>query len=259
MSSHKLVSAAFVTTALLAACSSASGPSGSGRSVAFQMATQKGTPAPSGTALLSGQEILAAGSDTIVVSSVQFVLRKIELERAVASPVCDSLNPSHDDCEELKAGPVLLDLPLGTGASRSFSVAVDTGSYKKIQLQIHKPSSTDDASFLAANPGFDGVSIKMTGSYNGTPFTYVTDLEAEQEFEFNPPLAVSDSTGASLTLFVDLATWFANGSVSSPGLLDPATALKGGPNESLVKQAIQTSLHAFEDEDHNGGDDHHGN
>jgi hypothetical protein len=257
--STKLLSAVLAATAVLAACSSSSGPNGTGRSVAFQMASQKGTPAPAGTALLSGSEILAAGADTIVVNSVQLVLRKIELERAVASPVCDSLNPGHDDCEELKAGPVLLDLPLGSGASRSFSVAVDTGSYQKIQLQIHKPSGSDDAAFIAANPGFDGVSIKMTGSYNGTAFTYVTDLDAEQEFEFNPPLAVTDSTGASLTLLVDLEKWFDNGSVSSPGLIDPATALKGGPNEGQVKNAIEASLRAFEDEDHNGGDDHHGN
>jgi hypothetical protein len=259
MSAIKLVSAALAATTLLGACSSSSGPSSTGRTVAFQMASQKGTPAPAGSALLSGQEVLTAGSDVIVVNSVQLVLRRIELERAVASPVCDSLNPGHDDCEELRAGPDLLDLPLGNGASRSFSVAVDTGSYKKIQLQIHKPSSSHDAAFIAANPGFDGVSIKMTGTYNGTQFSYVTDLDAEQEFEFNPPLAVTDASGASLTLFVDLAKWFDNGSVTAPGFIDPATALKGGPNEAQVKSAIESSLHAFEDEDHNGGDDHHGN
>lgn len=248
MSSSKAVSLALVASALLGACSSSSGPSSAGRQVAFQLATRKAAPAP-GAALVAGQEVIAAGNDTIIVTSAQLVLRKIELERAVASPVCDTTANVEDDCAELESGPVLLDLPLGGGAQRSFSVAIDTGSYAKAKLEIHKPSGSEV-------PGFDGVSIKLVGTYNGTAFTFTTDLDAEQEFSFNPPLAVTDSTGAHMTLFVDLASWFANG---SGGLIDPATASIGGANEGIVKNAIQTSFDAFEDEDHNGGDDHHGN
>lgn len=250
MFSSKAVPLALLGSALLGACSSASGPSSAGKQVAFQLATVKAPSAPAtGSALVAGQEVIGAGSDTIVVTSAQLVLRKIELERAVASPVCDTTANVEDDCAELDAGPVLLDLPLGGGAQRSFSVAIDTGSYGKIKLEIHKPSGSEV-------PGFDGVSIKLAGTYNGTPFTFTSDLDVEQEFSFNPPLPVTDSTGAHLTLFVDLSAWFVNG---TGGLLDPATASIGGPNEGIVKSAIETSFHAFEDEDHNGGDDHNGN
>jgi hypothetical protein len=244
-----LLSATFAASAFLGACSSSSGPSSTGRQVAFQLATRTATAAPSNAALLAGQEVIGLGSDTIVLSSVQFVLRKIELQRAVAAPVCDSLT-TDDDCEELKVGPVLLDLPLGAGASRAFNVAIDTGSYGKIKLEIHKPSGSEV-------PGFDGVSIRVVGTYNGTPFTFESDLDAEQEFTFNPPLTVTDSTGAHLTLFVDLAKWFDNGNAGSPGLIDPTSATIGGPNEGVVKNAIEASLNAFEDENHNGEDDHH--
>ncbi len=254
MSTTRFPYSALTAAALLAACSgSSSGPSSAGRSVSFQLAT-KSTPAALRGAALAGQEILTAGSDTIVVTSVQLVLRRIELERSVASPVCDSLAASNDDCEDIKSGPVLLDLPLGAGALRSFNVAIDTGSYSKIKFEIHRPHGGNDAAFIAANPGFDGVSVKMTGTYNGVAFSYTSDLEVEQEHTFAPPLTVTDSTGANLTLFVDLNAWFLNQSAN--GLIDPATALTGQPNEGEVKSNIEASLNAFEDDNHDGHDDH---
>jgi hypothetical protein len=255
MSSFKLRFLAVSTAAaLLGACSSSNGPSSAGRQVAFQLATRSGAAAPA-KALLAGQEILAAGSDTIVVTGVQMVLRRIELERAAASPVCDSLL-ADDDCEELKAGPVLLDLPLGVGAAHNFSVAMDTGSYAKVKFEIHRPEAGNDAAFLASHPGFDGVSIQMTGTFNGTPFTYSSDLDVEQEHEFTPPLTVTDSTGAQLTVFVDLQSWFLN--QTADGLIDPSQANKGKTFEGEVKSNIETSLNAFEDENHDGEDDHDG-
>ncbi len=255
MSASKLAYPALTAALFLAACGgNSSGPSGTGRTVAFQLATKPGAPAAIRGAALTGQEIIAAGSDTIVVTGVQLVLRKIELERAVPSAVCDTVASSSDDCEELKAGPVLLDLPLGAGAQRDFNVAIDTGSYGKVKFEIHVPKANKDAAFLAANPGFDGVSVKMTGTYNGTAFTYTSDLEVEQEHSFVPPITVTDSTGANLTLFIDLNGWFLN--QSADGLIDPATALSGQANESAVKNNIEGSLNAFEDDNHDGQDDH---
>lgn len=252
-SSFKLAGATTLLALGLAACGDSNSPN-TGGTVAFQLATKRASaPVVRGGASLVGSETIALGNDTIVLSGVQVVLRKIELSK-VGVTACDSTGGDDHDCSELKAGPVLLDLPLGAGATRSFSVAVDTGSYSKLEFKIHKPSSSDDASFVAAHPDFDGVSIMVTGTYNGTAFTYTTDLDAEQETEFNPPLTVTDSTGASLTLFVDLATWFAN--AGNTGLVDPESALKGQPNEGLVKDHIEASLKSFEDEDHDGGDDH---
>lgn len=258
MSATKLTYPALAAAMFLAACSgNSSGPSATGRSVAFQLATRPGAAPAIHGAALTGQEVIAAGSDTMIVTSVQLVLRKIELERAVASPVCDTSGSSGtDDCEELKAGPVLLDLPLGAGALRNFSVALDTGSYSKVKFEIHVPKANKDGAFLAANPGFDGVSVKMTGTFNGTPFTYTSALEVEQEHTFSPPITVTDSTSANLTLFIDLNGWFLNGSAT--GLIDPATATIGQPNEDVVNSHIESSLNAFEDDNHDGQDDHGG-
>lgn len=237
---------------LAAACSDGSGPGSTGRQVSFQLATRASGPAPApGMASLAGTETIALGNDTIVVTQVELVLRQIELKR-VGGLVCDTTVVG-DDCEELKTGPVLLDLPLGAGAARQFTVPVDTGSYGKIEFEIHKPSRSDDAAFLAQHPAFDGVSIRMTGTYNGTPFTYTSDLDVEQEADLVPPLTVTDTNGANLTLFVDLSTWFAN--QQGTGLIDPASANKGGAFESEVKNNIEASFKAFEDDDRDGHDD----
>ena len=40
--------------------------------------------------------------------------------------------------------------------------------------------------------------------------------------------------------------------------MDPATANAGLANASLVESNIRTTLHAFEDENHDGMDDHGG-
>jgi hypothetical protein len=246
----KFAGAALVAVAAVAACSD-SGPASAGRQVALQLATMPAVPALR-TASAAGTETIALGSDIIEVSQVQMVLRRIELER-VGGTVCDPLM-TDDDCEEIKAGPVLLDLPLGAGASRSFSVAIDTGSYGKIKFEIHKPESSNDAAFVALHPDFDGVSIRVTGTYNGVAFTYTSDLDVEQEHELVPPITVTDAAGANLTLFVDLSSWFANS--GNTGLIDPATANKGGAAEGEVKSNIEASLNAFEDDDHDGQDDH---
>lgn len=252
MNPIKFGASALAATVLLAACSDSSGPTSTGRQVAFQLATKPAAPAAAGRAALAGQEIIAVGSDTIVLTSVQLVLREIELDR-VNGGTCDTAQVE-DDCEELEVAATLLDLPLGAGAERQFTVAIDTGSYDKIKFEIHKASSGDDSAFVALHPDFDGASIRVTGTYNGVAFTYVSDLDVEQEYSFNPPLTVTEDTGANVTLFVDLGAWFLN--QAADGLIDPATANKGGALEGEVKSNIETSLNAFEDDDHDGEDDH---
>ena len=67
----------------------------------------------------------------------------------------------------------------------------------------------------------------MTGTYNGVAFTYVSNLDVEQEYEFNPPLTVTETTGANVTLFADLGGWFLN--QAADGLIDPATRQRRRP------------------------------
>jgi len=254
-----LFCAAALSTATLSACGDSGSPSTEAQ-VNFNVATQPaaaGSASAIAAATVGTPETFTDASNTLVINQVQLVVREIELKRVEATATCGG--SEHDGCEKLGLGPMLLDLPLGGagGAARTFSVPVAAGSYDEVELEIHKPSDDDasDAAFVQAHPDFAGVSIRVDGTFNGQAFSYTSDLNAEEEIELNPPLVTTESAATDLTLFVDLDRWFRDG---AGNLVYPATAGVGLTNEVLVENNISGTLHAFEDEDHDGTDDHQG-
>ena len=269
--------AAAAGVVVLAACGD-SGPSGTSQ-VGFALATKAAAPSVT-SSLMAAQIFSDPSGDSLVVDSVFVVVRKLKLEGGPANSACaqsgemdhDSLGgvapdsglassdtaeseSADDDCNELKLGPFLIALPLdSSGALQQFSVTVDTGTYSRVKFQIHKPEGANDAAFLAAHPEYAGVSIRVAGRWNGTPFIFTTGVTDVQEVRFNPPLVVGDAP-TSFTLFVDLSGWFR---AVDGSLIDPATAGDGGANATVVHQNIVRSFHAFEDGDHDGHDDHEG-
>jgi hypothetical protein len=254
---------------LLAACSGESaGPSTNGQ-VTVNVATVAGNGA---SALLS--DTMVSGSDTLLLESVQVVLRDIRFKR-LNDDACDdddsddhggndSLNTVHggddddddsDACEFSNSGPYLLDLPLGPGLERAFTVPVDTGTYDELRIKVHKPEDDGDAkdvAFLNAHPDFRKVSIRATGTFNGTPFTFESDINAQQRINLIPPVTVTDSTlNVDVTIRVEIANWFRK----NGALIDPATANKGGDNANDVRDNIRDSFRAFRDGNHDGCDD----
>jgi len=200
--------------------------------------------------------VVTLGNDTIILRSVELVLREVELKR-VEAPGCDSVD-GNDDCEEFETGATLVALPLGSAATETVvSVDAPAGMYDELEFKIHKPEAPEDAAFLAANPSFDGVSIRVTGTYSqaGTRsnFTFTSDLNASQESALSPPLTVSDGQSANVTLRVDVSRWFLN--AAGTALVNPASANKGQPNENVVRDRIEGSFEAFRDDDHDGHDD----
>ena len=197
--------------------------------------------------------VIALGNDTVIVRSAQLVLRKVELKRSdVAS--CDAIE-GNDDCEEFETGATLVSLPLGSALiTQQVSVSVPAGTFNALEFEIHKPSSSDDAAFIAANPDFASVSIRVTGTYSqsGTrsTFTFTSDVNQSEESSLVPPVTVQEGQTLSVTLRVDISGWFLNGAKTA--LVDPASANKGQTNESVVANNIQNSFDAFEDDNHDG-------
>jgi len=253
MNRKAVLIAACTLAAVLAACSTDS----TGRVTLALSSMRAASPAasagftPAGTpsVVTAGDStVIALGNDTIILRSVEVVLREVELKRIEAAE-CDSVE-ANDDCEEFETGAMLATLPLGNTATETVvSVNAPAGMYDKLQFEIHKAEASEV-------PGFDGVSIRVTGtfSHGGTrsDFTYTSDLNAEQEIELSPPLTVSDGQAASVTLRIDVANWFLD---AGGTLVDPASANKGQPNESVVRDRIEASLDAFRDDDHDGHDD----
>jgi hypothetical protein len=238
-----------------AACSDGAGP---GPSVSLSFATRSSAGAPlarpasapgAATIALAG-DTLSDGANTLVINSAQIVLREVELKRQEVTDCDDEPEPA--GCEDFELGPVLVDLPLGAGAEEQVTVDLPPGTYTEIEFEIHKVShdGQEDAAFRAAHPEFAEKSIRVTGTFNGTPFTFESDLDVEQELDLSPALVIADSvTATNVTVRVGIANWFR---ASNGSLVNPDTGNTGGANESLIKENIKQSVEAFEDRDGDG-------
>lgn len=246
----------------LAACNNdgttGPGTSGPAAKVSLSILVPGGGAAPSAGLFASGPLTLNVGGHTLVIETADVVLRQIELKRAESTVTnCSAEAPGSDDCEEFETGPMLLPLPLDGTVQQQLTVEVDTGTYGAIEFEVHKVGDDAlDTQFLQGNPDFQGISIRVTGTYDGASFTFTSDLDAEQETGFAQPLmvtaadAMSPTALTNVTFSVDLRTWFVD--PSTAGLIDPRTAVKGGQNEGLVKENIKASIKGFEDDDHDG-------
>jgi len=259
------IAAGSIAALFLAACSSSNSPNSAtlGR-VSFSIATR--SSAPAAPVMLASPDSQVVNQDTLVFDSVEVVLRKIDLQRQNADSACETQqvamsdgmgegsDGNEDACEEVNAGPSLVELPLTPGATQAFTVSVDTGTFNGMHLQIHVlTDNPGDQALLAQHPDFAGISVRSKGTFNGSEFVYTNDLTANQELQFASPLTVGTAGPVDLTLMVDVHTWF----VAADGsLIDPNTAAAGQPNEGLVTQNIRRSFHAFEDSNHDGEDDH---
>lgn len=196
-----------------------------------------------------------SSGNTLTFDSVEVVFREIEFELEDGIEECDALLADDDDCEEVEVGPLLVSLALDGSTTTEVKADVPPGFYDEVEFELHKVSSDDDddATFLGANPGFEDISIRVLGSYNGNSFEFTSDVNGEHEIEFDPPFEVISGEPANVTISIDVGSWFRD---DAGGLIDPATAGDGRPNQSVVANNIQRSIDAFEDDDHDGDDDH---
>lgn len=161
----------------------------------------------------------------------------------------------NDGCAEVQTGPLLAQIPLDSAVHHVAQVDLPAGTYGKVEFRIRPPmrGQSSDSAFLAAHPDLAGVSIKVTGTYDGKDFTFEQGLDAAQDLALEPPLVVSDTTTqANLTLSFDVRTWFRG---LDGSLIDPSTASTGGPNAELVAHNIEVSVRGFEDCNQDGRGD----
>lgn len=194
-----------------------------------------------------GQLVVTAGSDEIVVDLVGLVLRKVRLDGPETAS-CPEDAEGDSRCAELRLGPVLFELPLEGGAEQVFTAAVPVGSYSGLKFQLHRPTNAnEDADFVADNPDYEDISIRVTGTYNGSPFEFSSDLTEVEDVSFPEAVEVASEGELPVTLLVDVTEWFL--SADGSGLVNPEQANDGGPFESLVEQQIRESFRAFHDGD----------
>ncbi len=198
-----------------------------------------------------GTETYSDGTNTLTLTSVEVVLREVEL-KPVEIADCDAI-PEPTECRDFEVGPTLVSVPLGTVA-RTFAISVDPGSYDELEFEFHKISSDDpaDDAFRAAHPDMVDRSIRARGTFNGQAFVFESDLNVEQEFDLTPAMVIDENTlNTNLTLRIGLSQWFRD---QAGMLVDPNEGNKGGQYESIIKENIKQSIEAFEDRDSDGDD-----
>src|SRR5881397_646870 len=220
-------------------------------SVTSKGASGVAVPAASG---MSAAIQIGSGANSLTITQAQVVLARIELSTAGSC----ATTGEDDDCAELQLGPTLVDLPVdATTQVMLEDVAIPAGTYSGVQAELDAVQPDDDepgaSAFLAAHPDFQGISVKVTGVFTDASstthnFTFTSEIDAEMAMRLEPPVTLPSDT-KNFTIAVDIASWFkdASGAVIDP--TDPA-------NAEAIERNILRSARVFEDDDHDGVDDH---
>ncbi|WP_232798404.1 hypothetical protein [Salinibacter altiplanensis] len=252
----------------LVACdgSTVAGPDGSEADAPVSMAFSDGT-ASDGTAstrkAASGQRTLIdPDGNQLRLDRVEMVVREIELDRANGDENCAPENrpdADEDGCAEVESGPVLVSLPLdGDAPAVVVDTTLPTGRWEEVEFDVHKPEAE------SSTPGFlEGTdfpletSIRVQGRYTpagaaAQDFTYTSDLNAERELAFEPPLEVTADNTNNVTFSVNVDAWFRR---ADSTLVNPARVTDESSFGEVVEENIESSIEGFEDDDRDGRDD----
>jgi hypothetical protein len=183
------------------------------------------------------------GGHTLDLTQVTLTIDRAELKRATSN-ACreDEGDDDHggasttlEDCAEVKVGPTTVDLPLTGGMVTVPSNAIPAGTFHELELKVS--------------------SVRLKGTFDTKAFDVTLPVNARGEIEFATPLVVTDGTPTSITVNVPVSTWLVN---RDGTLVDPSTILASPSLLTTIKNRIAASFRAFEDEDHDGRDDHDG-
>lgn len=239
--------------ALVAAACNGTAPKGA-QPLSLSVTTRSASTAtlPSASGVRAAIQI-GSGANSLSITKAQIVLARIELS---TTGTCATTGEA-DDCDELQAGPALVDLPVDGSTKVMLDAAVPAGTYSGLHAKLDAVKADDDetgaSAFLTANPDWKGLSVKVTGVFTDAnnqthDFTFASEADAEIEAAFSPPVTVGAST-SNLTVSVDVASWFKD---ATGAVIDPTNAA----NAKAIDRNIRQSLRAFEDEDRDGTDDH---
>jgi hypothetical protein len=173
---------------------------------------------------------LGKASSLATITSARVVIEEIEFESSLGDTLDFELEQ-----------PFVQDLISGSTLHEIETVEVPFGSYKESEIEIDELDPEDGAVYSV-----------VKGYLNGDPnntFIFTSDLEEEQEREFEPPLVLNESEpSTSIVLAIDMGMWLVDG---DGNLLDPSFE----SNRSMIEGNIKASIDVFEDEDDDGEED----
>jgi hypothetical protein len=208
-------------------------------------------------------DLVVGASNELVLQKVQLVLGKLELDRVGTSDCVGEAEAGDDnggdregrgeECEDVSLNPVLVDVPVDDALHPVINVPLPAGTFSQLEARL-EPARDRFTDFNTANPNLVGKSVRVEGTFNGTPFVFSSPVRSKLEMDFDPALIIDDNT-RNATVSIDVRKWFLNADGS---VIDPSTATSGTQNLLRIEDNIRRSFHAFEDDNERGEDHHEG-
>jgi hypothetical protein len=202
--------------------------------------------------------VVGTGTD-FVLQKVQLVFPRLELDRTGTADCVGDVESDDDhenmgeDCEDVSRIPLLVNVPLDDALHPVIDIPLAEGTFSQLEAKL-APARSTATDFNTANPNLVGKSVRVEGTFKGTPFVFTSAVRANVEMEFDPPLVI-DATTKNATVAIDVRKWFLNPDGS---VIDPTTATPESAARQQIEQNIRRSFHAFEDDDERGEDHHEG-
>jgi len=181
------------------------------------------------------------GGHTLELTHVTLTIARAELKRSTTDGCAeDEGDDDHggsattmEDCAEVKVGTTSVDLPLNGTLVTLPANALPAGTFRELELRV--------------------ASVRLQGTFDAKAFDVTLPVNARGEIEFATPLVVTDGTPTSITVNVPVSSWLVNPDGS---LVDPNAIATNSTLLATIKGRVTASFRAFEDEDHDGRDDH---
>jgi len=217
----------------------------------INLSTTIGPAAASATPGIVADLIVNGTGGSVRITSAQMTLSHIKLASGDVTCTDDDANEADDandqpdanetdaddqdenECPSIRGDPVQVNLPLDGTTKVILDAMVPAGSYLGLRAEIENVSVV-------------GVFTDAGGTDHA--FTFTSDAHAEVSVDFPTPVTVGAAT-SNFTIDVDVGTWFKD---AAGAILDPNNAA----NQESIEHAIRASFHAFEDDNHDGDDDH---
>lgn len=190
-------------------------------------------------------------ADGLVLDSFKISIAEIEIEFDESDPMFANDSVASD--YELK-GPFEIDLMADGNVLEAVIVSnvnLPAAAYDEIEFEFDKNKNPDSEMYRKT--------IVITGTIDGTPFTFWTDEEIELEIEFEELVYLDDVSAAMLTVSFDLDALFNPAS----GGIDITSAIDGNGDGKIdihhddtdgnsdladsILDKIESIIEAFED------------
>jgi hypothetical protein len=180
-------------------------------------------------------DTLIGGGHVIDVQTVAVTFNRVVLERVGTDDKGDSDRDSdtegadsdRDGNEQLRSGPITINLPLRGGVITPIDTEVPNGDYDQLELKMSQ--------------------IRFVGTFDGQAFDVVLPVRTELDIALEPPFSVDANTDRlNVTIVVDALSWFRDfqGRLVDPRLINTNSSVR-----SFLVSRVKNSFRGFEDSD----------